>query len=204
MPNYVPAEMVTPTRVAISALTAGNPFIDPTTSTTDIVSPNESTQGAATKPADPNAPVTNQNITVTVEMPEDDTISQTEYEESNNKFFQQFADATTTFQSDTDSILEKAANDDSDFIDSLTSDVANASGIPDFPSISGLWSPNGGSCVAYHSEATIAGNTRTITYDKHCPTYNSVVHPLLVWFLYISTALYVIHLAGRTFKSTVS
>ncbi|WP_440877629.1 hypothetical protein [Thalassotalea sp. PLHSN55] len=211
-PNYVPADMVVPTQVAISAATNGESFVDPTTS--EVKNPETITDGAATKAPAPDGSAANPfhvtggggggAVQVEVVIPEDDTISQTEYEESNAKFFQQFANAAVNTQAETDGMLQTAVDGDGAFIDSLTPDVVDASGLPDFPVIADLWSVPTGACVPYTSEASIAGNMRIITYDKHCPTYNAVVHPLLVWFLYISTALYVIHLAGRTFKSTVS
>lgn len=199
--GYVPADMLQAVQSAVASAMNGAPFIDPTTDT--IVSPTTSTEGAATPETIPTG-ASDSPINITIDMPEDDTISQTEYEASNAAFFDQFAQASTDSQANVDLNIEEMKTQDSDFIDSLTPDIIDASGIPDFPSLTGLWSIGGGSCVAYTTDSSIAGNTRTITYDKHCPTYNNVVHPLLVWFLYISTALYIIHLAGRTFKSTVS
>jgi len=205
--HYVPADMVQPTQIAINSISLNQPFVDPVLQT--VVNPTISTQGAATVAPAPtgaaDSPINiTGDITVNVEIPEDDTISQTEYEASNAAFFEQMSSAASGSQANVDSNVESLKTQDSDFIDSLTPDVTNASGIPDFPSMAGLWQIGGGACIAYTSEASIAGSKRVITYDKHCPTYNIVVHPLLVWFLYISTALYIIHLAGRTFKSTVS
>jgi len=199
--HYVDPAMLGATQTAVTQAMNDAPFIDPTTST--IVEPTTSTEGAATPETIPTG-ASDSPINITIEMPEDDTISQTEYEASNAAFFDQFAQASADSQANVDLNIEEMKTQDSDFIDSLTPDIIDASGIPDFPSLTGLWSIGGGSCVAYTTDSSIAGNTRTITYDKHCPTYNNVVHPLLVWFLYISTALYIIHLAGRTFKSTVS
>jgi len=201
-PNYVPADMVAPTQAAIKGLEKGDPIVDPVTN--EIADSNISTDGAAAAVPDPNAQPVTISGSITVNVPEDDTISQTEYETSNAKFFQEFADGSTNFQANNETMVSEAQQGDIDFIDSLGSDVSDFSAFPDFPLISALWSPSGGGCIPYTSEASIAGNSRVITYDKHCPFYTSVAHPLLVWFLYISTALYVIHLAGRTFKSTTS
>jgi hypothetical protein len=199
--NYVDPAMLGQTQTAVTAAMNDNPFVDPTTDS--IVEPTTSTEGAATPETIPTG-ASDSPINITIEMPEDDTISQTEYEASNAAFFDQFRDASANSQANTDTNIEEMKTQDSDFIDSLTPDIVDAGGIPDFPSMTDLWQIGGGACIAYTSESSIAGNTRVITYDKHCPTYNSVVHPLLVWFLYVSTALYIIHLAGRTFKSTVS
>jgi len=200
-PNYVPADMLYITQSAVTAAMNDNPFVDPTTS--QVVEPNTSVDGAATQAPAPDGSV-NAPFNITLDIPEDDTISQTEYEASNAKFFEQFASASADSQANVDSGIEALKTQDSDFIDSLTPDVIDAGGIPAFPSIADLWGIGGGSCVPYTSNSSIAGVTKTIVYDKHCPTYNEVVHPLVVWFLYVSTALYIIHLAGRTFKSTVS
>jgi hypothetical protein len=35
-------------------------------------------------------------------------------------------------------------------------------------------------------------------FDAHCPPYNTYIHPLLVWILYMMTGLYVFHLASQT------
>ncbi|NQZ22466.1 MAG: hypothetical protein HRT53_10450 [Colwellia sp.] len=200
-PHYVPPELLSQTQSAVTAAMNDNPFIDPTTS--QVVEPSQSTDGAATPAPTPDGSAS-APFNITIDIPEDDTISQTEYEASNAGFFKQMTDASANSQTTVDTNIEEMKTQDSDFIDSLTPDVIDAGGIPDFPSIASLWQIGGGACIAYTSESSIAGSTRTITYDKHCPTYNSVVHPLLVWFLYVSTALYIIHLAGRTFKSTVS
>jgi len=199
--NYVDPAMLNATQTAVTQAMNDSPFIDPTTDS--IVEPTTSTEGAATPETIPTG-ASDSPINITIEMPEDDTISQTEYEASNAAFFKQMTDAAANSQTTVDTNIEEMKTQDSDFIDSLTPDVVEAGGIPDFPSIANLWQIGGGACIAYTSESSIAGQTRVITYDKHCPTYNSVVHPLLVWFLYVSTALYIIHLAGRTFKSTVS
>ncbi len=206
--NYVPQEMMQPTQTAVSATFNDSSFIDPTTDT--VVDPTTVTDGAATPTPVQQGTVDNPmhvtgTLTVDVQIPEDDTISQTEYEASNAKFFEQFASETSGTQAATDTLLKTSSDSDASFIDSLGSDVTNASGIPDFPSIASLWGGfSTGTCASYTSQASIAGDRRTITYDQHCPMYHSTVHPLLYWFLNITTGLYIILLAGRTFKTTNS
>lgn len=208
LPNYVPQEFLQPVEIAISSTFTQTPFADPIDSS--ITTPNITTDGAASQFPSPTGTASNPinvtgEITVNVEIPEDDTISQTEYEQSNQMFYNQFAEASSSTQSNTDTLLQTAEGGDADFINSLGTDVTNSSAFPDFPSIASLWGGfTTGTCAAFTSEASIGHDKRTITYDKHCPMYHSTVHPLLFWFLNITTAFYIILLAGRTFKSTNS
>jgi len=198
MPNYVPADMVAPTQAAISSLQKGNPFLDPTTN--DLSNPNEISDGAASKPVDPNAPVTNQNITVNVEIPEDDTISQTEYEQSNDMYFNQFNDAAQLELVKIDNNVNDLQQSETDFITSLTDDVTNFD-VPDFPTFASLFPDLPlGTCTGFSLNTSVGGVQRMITFDKHCPPYNQYIHPLLLWLFYVLTGLYVFNLASETLK----
>ncbi|MEW6995967.1 hypothetical protein AADZ84_17165 [Colwelliaceae bacterium MEBiC 14330] len=198
LPNYVPAEFVQPTQAAIKATEQGQPLVDPTTD--DIIDPD------ITQPDPAPTPTPNPNLPyeITVNVPEDDTISQTEYEQSNAKFFEDFKAAADPSTQEIETLLKTSADGDKDFIDSLTTDVTNAD-IPALPLIADLW-PNvsTGQCIPFTLNVSLRGQPKTITFDKHCPPYNTYVNPILTYFLYIITALYVLHLAGRTFARTVS
>ena len=200
-PNYVPAEMVQPIQTAITSTFNNTPFIDPVTGA--VSTPMTSTDGAATPLPTPtgtvNSPVNvTGDITVNVEIPEDDTISQTEYEQSNAKFFDQFNTQAQLEQTKIDTKLEDLKTQDSDFIDSLTPDITNFA-VPDFPTLASIWpSFSTGKCIALIQPASVGGLKQNITFDAHCPPYNTYIHPLLVWLLYMATALYVFHLAHET------
>ncbi|MBU2871531.1 hypothetical protein [Colwellia sp. E2M01] len=194
LPNYVPSEFVKPTQAAIKATEEGQPLVDPTTD--DIVNPDITN----TTPVTPDTTPSN----ITINFPEDDTISQTEYEQSVNKFFDDFGSAAESTQANTDSMLETARGDDSDFIDSLEGDITNAD-FPELPFIKDLWpNVNTGQCIPFTLNVSLRGQPKNIVFDKHCPPYNTYVNPMLTYFLYIITALYTLHLAGRTFTRTVS
>ena len=197
-PNYVPAEMVQPTQAAITSTFNDTAFVDPTTGA--VVSPTTSTDGSATTAPAGTAsnPINVTGVTVNVEIPEDDTISQTEYEQSNAKFFEQFGTQAQLEQTKMDTKLEDLKTQDSDFIDSLTPDITNFE-VPDFPTLATIWpSFSTGNCVALVLPASVGGLQQTITFDAHCPPYNTYIHPLLVWLLYMATGLYVFHLAHET------
>ncbi len=200
-PNYVPSEMLQPTQSAINSTFNNESFVDPTTSI--VVDPTISTDGAATPDPVPtggaNSPIhVTGDITVNVEIPEDDTISQTEYEASNAKFFEQFNTQAQLEQTKIDTQLTDLEAADSDFIDSLTADVTNF-GVPDFPTLANIWpSFSTGTCIPLTLNASVARLNQTIVFDAHCPPYNTYIHPLLVWILYLMTGLYVFHLAHET------
>jgi len=193
-PNYVPAEMLQPTQAAIKGMEKGDPIVDPTTGS--VVNPDIKTDGAASKPVDPNAQAVNVNVT----FPEDDTISQTEYEQSNDAYFQQFNEAGQLESLKIDTAITDLETAETDFITSLTDDVTNFE-VPEFPTFKSLFPDLPfGSCVGFSLNTSIAGVQRMMTFDKHCPPYNLYIHPLLVWFLYSMTGLYVFYLAGETLK----
>ncbi len=200
-PNYVPAEMVQPTQTAINSTFSDLPFVDPTTGT--VTEPNLKTDGGATPEPTPTGTATNPlnvtgNITVNVEIPEDDTISQTEYEQSNAMFFDQFNTQAQTEKTKIDTQLTDLKAADDNFIDSLTTDITNF-GVPNFPTLASIWpSFQTGTCIPLTLNASVGRLDQTITFDAHCPPYNTYIHPLLVWLLYMATGLYVFHLASET------
>lgn len=201
--NYITPQMEQQIQSAISSTYANQPFVDPYTST--VVSPTQKTEGAATQApspvgsaSDPINVTGNFNVDVNVEIPEDDTISQTEYEQSNEKFFSQFGSEASNQQANIDSSVDDLKLQDSDFIDSLMPDITGFS-VPDFPTLASIW-PNftTGVCIPLTLNASVASLQQTITFDAHCPPYNTYIHPLLVWLLYMSTGLYIFHLANET------
>jgi hypothetical protein len=199
--NYVPPEMVQPIQTAITSVFNNSPFIDPTTGT--ISSPVTSTDGAATPAPVPTGSATNPinvtgDINVNVTIPEDDTISQAEYEESNAKDYQDFDLTAQLEKSKIDESISGLETADSNFIDSLTPDITNFA-VPDFPTLATIWpSFTTGVCAGFSLNTSIAGNQKSIMFDAHCPPYNTYIHPLLVWILYMMTGLYVFHLASQT------
>ena len=196
--NYVPAEMVTPTQAAIKGLEKGDPIVDPVSG--EIANSNNKTEGAADPVVDPNA----QNVviqgSITVNVPEDDTISQTEYEQSNDKFFQEFDTAAQLENTKIQNSLTDLQTADTDFITSLTDDITNFT-IPDFPTFESLFPALPfGSCSGFGVNTSIGGVQRMMTIDQHCAPYNLYIHPLLTWLLSVMTGLYVFHLASETLK----
>jgi hypothetical protein len=197
-PDYVPAEFVKPTQAAIKATEDGQPLIDPTTD--EIIEPDVTTPD----PTPVTTPNPNTPYEITVNIPEDDTISQTEYEQSNQMFFDDFQSAADPSTQQVDTLLQTAKDGDESFIDSLNPDVLDAD-IPALPIIADLWpTASTGQCIPFSLDVSLQGKPKKITFDKHCPPYNLYVNPMLTYFLYIITGLYVLHLAGRTFTRTVS
>lgn len=200
-PNYVPSEMVQPTQSAINSTFNNDPFIDPTTA--EVVTPSTSTDGAATPDPSPTGDADNPlhvtgNFTVDVQIPEDDTISQTEYEQSNEKFFNDFDTQAQLESTKLDTKIDDLKTADQDFIDSLMPDITGFD-VPDFPTLSTIWpSFQTGTCIPLILNASVANLQQTITFDAHCPPYNTYIHPLLVWLLYLATGLYIFHLAHET------
>lgn len=195
--NYVPSNQVIPTQIAIKAMEKGDPAVDPTTG--QVANPKVKTDGAATKPVDPNA--VPQNINVTVTVPEDDTISQTEYEQSNETFFQQFDETAQLEKTKIDTAVTTLESADEDFLNSLAEDVTNFT-VPDFPTFDSLFPDLPfGNCTGFSLNTSIAGIQRLMVFDKHCQPYNLYIHPLASWFFSLLTGLYVFYLAGETLKS---
>lgn len=199
-PNYVPLEMVQPTQTAINSTFNDLPFLDPTNST--IIEPNPQTDGAATPTPAPNGTATNPinvtgDITVNVEIPEDDTISQTEYEQSNRKFQQEETDLANTKTQELNTSIEQLKTQESDFIDNLGNYIQSFD-VPALPTLASFFPSFNSGCVGFTLDVSVAGTVKNLNFDKHCPPWNSYVNPILTWFLYMMTSLYVLNLSGRT------
>lgn len=199
-PNYVPSEFVQPTQTAVNSTYSFQPFVDPTTGT--VTEPNTKTDGGATPEPSPTGTATNPinvtgNITVNVEIPEDDTISQTEYEQSNRKFQQEETDLANTKTQELNTSIEQLKTQESDFIDNLGNYIQSFD-VPALPTLASFFPSFNSGCVGFSLDVSVAGTVKNLNFDKHCPPWNSYVNPILTWFLYMMTSLYVLNLAGRT------
>jgi hypothetical protein len=198
LPNYVPVDMVQPIQTAINSTFNDQPFIDPVT--LEVTNPTISTEGVATPAASgtaENPVVVTGDITVNVEIPEDDTLSQTEYEQS-NRLFQQ--EENVAAQGQTDSLntsLDSTLAQEQSFIDGLSNYIQNFA-VPEIPTLASFFPSFNSGCVGFDLNTSVAGKVKVVTFDKHCAPWNSYVNPVLIWFFYMMTSLYVLNLAGRT------
>lgn len=184
-PHYVPPEVQDAVRDALEKFHDGEPFVDPYTNTT--VTP-DSGLGAEPTPYQPP-----QELTVTVKQSWEDFpgITQAQYEQSNNGWAQQLADTLPNEQTDW-------ATFDDEFKDNISQN-------PDLPfdpfNFGSLWPITGGQCTGFSRTVSVAGNSKTIVFDKHCPPYNEWAHPFLSWFLQILAALQILTIFNKTMLS---
>jgi hypothetical protein len=198
--DYVPLDMVNPAEVAITSLKNGDSFVDPTTG--EIKDVDNKTDGASSEQPSSTVPdgTAANPINVTVNLPEDDTISQTEYEESNQKDYDDFDTEAQLQKTNIDTVVTDLEASDQSFIDSLIPDVQNVD-VPEMPSFSSLFPDLPfGTCTAFSVDTMQGTVIKPMVFDSHCAPYQTYLHPLIYWFLYVMTGLYIFHLAGETFN----
>ncbi|ROQ27581.1 hypothetical protein [Gallaecimonas pentaromativorans] len=140
----------------------------------------------ATQPVPDDAPTYNPGVTP---FP---GLTQAQYEQSNNKFGQLAADAVPEF--DPSSITDQW----SEFDDSVTKiKETDPPWYSDFPSISDLWTIQGGVCTGFPLTVSAGGITQNIQVDSYCQPYSDYFEPALRWFLYVCTGLYLIYMLVR-------
>ncbi|WP_157772215.1 hypothetical protein [Zobellella denitrificans] len=118
----------------------------------------------------------------------------------------EFTDATSQFNEQTEpskDALDQKKQDLDDFIadipDLVGSDIPGTpggiSGVP-FPS---NWATGmNGACMPLVVSLSVRQFSTTTTWDGHCPIYDSVFRPVITWFLYLMTALYLFRLWDDT------
>lgn len=118
----------------------------------------------------------------------------------------EYTDATSQFNEQTEpskDALDQKKQDLDDFIadipDLVGSDIPGTpggiSGVP-FPS---NWATGmNGACMPLVVSLSVRQFSTTTTWDGHCPIYDSVFRPVITWFLYLMTALYLFRLWDDT------
>jgi len=198
LPNYISPEMLNSVNSARNAMFNDLPFSEPDGTIVDSQNQpvNNPTNGTGTQPADTP-------INVNVSLDNVDFLTQTQYEQSNQKFFNEFSQVADSYNQTNETAITDLKDKEQSFIDSLVTDVQNAE-LPEMPTLSSIFpSIPTGQCIPFTLNVSLAGQPKTIVFDKHCPAFTNFVDPILVFFLYVSTALYVFHLAGRTFSQSI-
>lgn len=130
-----------------------------------------------------------------VPLPVIGPLTRTDLEQVQAQNFQQATDGLP--QADFSTPQDQITQAMNDFI----ADKVEAN-VPDFSfNPFGYFTFGGGECVAFHFDLSIGGNSRSVTFDSHCPPFNDFVRPTLEWYLYLSTALYIYMMFTRTVRS---
>jgi hypothetical protein len=178
-PNYIPPEIEQAVKDIRKKFHDGEPFVDPYTNTSVTPQP----QPSDPKPFDPS---TEQKITVDAKVSWDDFpgLTQSQYEQSNDKL----ATAIDKLE------IPDPAKPNNEFLDTVKQNPE----IPFNPiRFDSFWPIVGGQCRGFNIVMSVAGDTRTVLMDKHCPPYNEWAHPLIAWFLQLLTVLHIFHIFSR-------
>lgn len=185
-PYYIPPEIKPDVEEARDKFHDGEPFTDPFTNTTITPDPEPTTPDPYAPPAEVVVNLDGLTVDVEVDMNWDDFpgITQTQYEESNEKLSSPFENAE----------MPDIQSADNDFFETLQEPPPLPFSPFDFGS---LWPISGGQCVGFTVEMSIRGDVKSVMMDRHCPPYNEWAHPLIAWFLQLLTALHIFHLFSR-------
>lgn len=202
-PYYYNTELYNQLQALLSNLHRGLPTIDPYTNKVVDGAYEKLPDNSATPQPDPAQNPQPVNVTVNVPEIKLDALTQAQYEESNAKQFEQFNTEAQTQLDSLEALETKITDTQQKFIDDLGKGISDESLMPDFFKLSSLWTPvASGSCLPFVLNVSLRGQPKTIEVNQHCPPYNAAIKPLLMWSMYIFTALYIIRIYGATLMAT--
>ena len=189
--HYISPEMLPKVQTALQSALNNQPFYDPYTDT--VVDPVDEPLPDPDATPNPN-PQPLPDVNVNVEFPDFDMLTQTQYEQSNEKWQNELATGLPEVQQEWNQHQD-------DYIQSVQ-DIESISPPAEIFDLNSLWNIGTGSCIGYSDSLNLSRHSITLQYDKHCPAYDAWGRALVAWFMSIVTALYIFHLWDKTVLQT--